>query len=134
MPNHERAYRPLLLRQRQELRREIANDIAIECHEVRDPEGVEDGEQQQRVFGRLSQRFGLLDQQTCLLRSGLGFGGSIAFDVDEWSYERDLKLDLLATQGPRAGQGRDLVEGPGELGRGFGQRRARLRLLSPLTP
>jgi hypothetical protein len=30
MPNHERDRRPLLLRQRQELYREIATDIAIE--------------------------------------------------------------------------------------------------------
>jgi adenylate cyclase len=35
------------------------------------------------VFGRLSQRFGLLDQQTCLLRSGLGFRGGRAFDMHE---------------------------------------------------
>jgi hypothetical protein len=64
----------------------------------------------------------LLDQQTCLLRSRPGFGGSIAFDVDEWGDQRDLKLDLLAAQRRRAGQGRDLVEGAGELGRGFDQR------------
>ena len=30
--------------------------------------------------------------------------------------QRDLKLDLLATQRRRAGQGRDLIEGAGELG------------------
>ncbi len=125
MPNHERDCRPLLLRERQELRREIATDIAIECHMVRGPEGVEDREQQQRIFGRLSQRFGLLDQRACLLRSRLGFGGGIAFDMHEWGDERDLKLDLLATQRRRAGQGRDLIEGAGELGRGFDQRRAR---------
>jgi hypothetical protein len=46
MPNHERDCRPLLLRERQELRREIATDIAIECHKVLGPEGVEDREQQ----------------------------------------------------------------------------------------
>ena len=76
MPNHERDCRPLLLRERQELRRKIAHSIAIECHKVRDPEGVEDREQQQRVFGRLSERFGLLDQRACLLRSRLGFGAA----------------------------------------------------------
>jgi len=61
MLDHERDCRPLLLRKCEELRREIATDIAIESHKVRDPEGVEDRKQQQRVFGRLSQRFGLLD-------------------------------------------------------------------------
>src|ERR1700732_3587529 len=122
MPNHERDCRPLLLRQRQELRREIATDIAIECHKVRCPEGVEDRQQQQRIFGRLSERLRSLDQQTCLLRSRLGFGGGIALDMDEWGYEPDLKLDLLAKQRRRAGQSRDLLEGPGELRRSLGQR------------
>ena len=84
MPNHERDCRPLLLRERQELRREIATGIAIECHKVRSPEGVKDREQQQGIFGRLSQRFGLLDQRACLLRSRPGFGGGMAFDMDEW--------------------------------------------------
>ena len=68
--------------------------VAIERDIVRDPEAVEDREQQQRVFGRLSERFGLFDQQTCPLDSRLGFRRSIPFDMDEWRYERDLKLDL----------------------------------------
>src|SRR5580698_11008673 len=104
MSNHEWGCRPLLLRQCEKLRCEIANDVAIEGHKVRYPEGVKNGEQQQRVFRRLSQRFSLLDQQTRLLRSRLGFGSGIAFDMDEWGDERDLKLNLLATQGRRAGQ------------------------------
>src|ERR1700723_1397836 len=98
MPHHDRDCRPLLLRKREELRREITTDIAAEGHKVRDPEGVVDREQQQRVFGRLSQGFSLFDQQTCLLRSRLGFGGGVAFDMEEWGDERDLKLDLLTTQ------------------------------------
>ena len=110
MPDHERHCRPLLLGERQELRRKLAHHVAIERHVVRDPEAVEDREQQQRVFGRLSERFSLFDQQTCPLRSRLGFRRSIPFDMDEWGYERDLKLDLFATQRGRGGQGRDLVE------------------------
>jgi hypothetical protein len=81
MPNHERDCRPLLFRERQELGREIATSIAIECHIVRCPERVEDREQQQRIFGRLSEHFRLLDQRACLLRSRLGFRGGIAFDM-----------------------------------------------------
>jgi hypothetical protein len=88
----------LLLRERQELRRETATGIAIERHEVRDKEGVEDPKQQQRIFRRLSQRFRLLDQQACPLRSRPGFGGVIAFDMHECGDERDLKLNLLALQ------------------------------------
>ena len=56
MPDHERDRRPLLLGERQKLRRKLAHDVAVECHKVRDPETVEDREQQQRVFGRLSER------------------------------------------------------------------------------
>ena len=83
MPDHERDGRPLLLRERQELRREIAHSVAIECHMVRGPEAVEDGEQQQRIFGRFSQRFSVLDQQTCLIESSLGFRRGIAFDMHQ---------------------------------------------------
>ena len=110
MPDHERDCRPLLLGERQELRRKLARRVAVERDNVRDPEAVEDREQQQRVFGRLSERFGLFDQQTCPFRSRLSFRRSIPFDMHEWGYERDLKLDLLATQRGRGGQGRDLVE------------------------
>ena len=134
MPDHERDCCPLLLGERQELRRKLAHHVAVERHIVRDPEAVEDREQQQRVFGRLSERFSLFDQQTCLLRSRLGFRRGIAFDVHRAGYERDLKLDLLATQRGRGGQGRDLVERTRELLRSFDQRRALQRPLSRLAP
>ena len=67
---------------------------------VRNPEAVQDRKQQQRVFGRLSERFSLFDQETCPLYGRLGFWRSIPFDMHERAYERDLKLDLLATQAP----------------------------------
>ena len=108
--------------------------VAVERHIVRDPEAVEDGEQQQRVFGRLSERFSLFDQQTCPLRSRLSFRRGIAFDMDERGYERDLKLDLLAAQRGRGGQGRDLVERARELLYGLDQRRALQRPLSRFAP
>ena len=78
MPNHERNGRPLLLGERQELRRKLAHHVAVERHIVRDPEAEEDRKQQQRVFGRFAQRFSLFDQQTCPLRSRLGFRRGIA--------------------------------------------------------
>ena len=53
MPDHQRDRRALLLGERQELRRKLAHDVAVERHVVRDPEAVENREQQQRVFGRL---------------------------------------------------------------------------------
>ena len=126
--------RPLLLGERQELRRKLAHHVAIERHIVRDPEAVEDRKQQQRIFGRLSERFSLFDQQMCPLRSRLGFRRRISFDMHEWGYQRDLKLDLLATQRGRGRQGRDLVEGPCELLCGFNQRRSLQRPLSRFAP
>ena len=48
VPDHERDCGPLLLRERQELRRKLAHHIAVEGHVVRDAKTVEDGEQQQR--------------------------------------------------------------------------------------
>jgi hypothetical protein len=35
--------------------------------------------------------------------------------MNKWSYNRDLKLDLVATQRGRSRQGGDLVESAGEL-------------------
>ena len=64
MPDQKRGCRTLLLGERQELRRKLAHNIAVECDVARDPEAVENREQQQRVIGRLSKRFGLFDQQT----------------------------------------------------------------------
>ena len=124
----------MLLGERQELRRKLAHHVAVERHIVRDPEAVEDREQQQRVFRRFSERFSLFDQQTRPLRSRLGFRRSIPFDVHERGYERDLKLDLLATQRGSAGQSRDLIEGAGELLYSFNQRRALQRPLSRFAP
>ena len=134
MSDHERDCRPLLLGERQELRRKLAHHVAVERHVVRQPKAVEDREQQQWVFERLSERFSLFDQQTCSLRSRLGFRRSVPFDMEEWGYERDLKLDLFATQRGSAGQGRNLVEGARELLCGFDQRRALQRPLSRFAP
>ena len=97
MPDHERDCRSLLLGERQKLRRKIATDIPIECHKARDPDAVEDREQQQRVFGRLSERFSLFDQQACPFHGRLGFRRGISFDMYEWVYECDLECDLFAT-------------------------------------
>jgi hypothetical protein len=48
--------------------------------------------------GRLTERFRSFDQQTCPLHSRLGLWSGVAFDMEEWGYERDLKLDLLVAQ------------------------------------
>src|SRR6516225_8283634 len=134
MPDHERDYRPLLLGERKELRCKLTHHVAVERDPVRDPESIEDRKQCQRVFQRLSERFGSFDQQTCPLRSRLSFRRRKPFDMDEWGYERDLKLDLLTTQGWRARQGLNLTEGMRELLYGFNHRRARQRSLSRCAP
>jgi hypothetical protein len=134
VPEHQRKRGFLFLSKRQELGGQIATYIAIERHGVHDPESVENREQQQRVFGRLAERFGLFDQQTRLLHGCFGFRRSISFDVTERGDERYLKIDLHAAQRGRAGHGRDLVEGSLELFKGFHQRRALQRPLSRFAP
>ena len=62
MPEHERYRRPLLFCERQELGRKLTHHVAVERYKVRGPEAVKDGKQQQWIFGRLSERFSLLDQ------------------------------------------------------------------------
>src|SRR6266478_5004232 len=98
MSDHRRSRPSVFCGERQEPPPEIATDIAIECHEVRDPEAVKYREQQQRVFGWLSPRLGFFNQQTGPFHRRLRFGRGITFDVNERGDERDLKPDLLATK------------------------------------
>ena len=90
--------RPLLLREGEELPSKIARDVAFEGHGVRDPEAMENGEQQQRVFGPLSERLSSLDQNMGLLRRRLGLGRREPSDMAERGDERDLEVDLLTPQ------------------------------------
>ena len=61
VPDYERECRSLFFGERQELRRKVSHGIPIERPSVRDPDAIEHREQEQRVFGRLSQRFGSFD-------------------------------------------------------------------------
>jgi hypothetical protein len=54
--------------------------------------------------------------------------------MEEWRYEGDLKLNLVATQLGTSGQSRDLVEGTRELLGGFNQCRAFQRPQTRLAP
>src|SRR5262249_41130369 len=88
----------------------------------------------QRILGALAERFGSLDQDVCPLRSRPGLLRGEPLDVAEWGYERDLELDLLATQRGRRGEGRHLGQRTCELLNGFYQCRARQRTLSGFVP
>jgi hypothetical protein len=57
MPDHERDCRPLLLGERQELHRVFAQSVAAERYKAGDPEAVKNREQQERLFGRLFERY-----------------------------------------------------------------------------
>jgi hypothetical protein len=70
----------------QELCRKLAYHVTIERHNVGCPKPVEDGKQEQWVFGRISQRFCLLDKQPCPLHGLLWFRRRIAFDVEQRHY------------------------------------------------
>ena len=65
--------RSLFFGERQKLRGKLAHRIAIERHEVRDPKAVEDGEQQQRVFGGSPSASACSINEMCPLGGRLGF-------------------------------------------------------------
>jgi hypothetical protein len=48
-------------------------------------------------------------------------GAALAFQMHQRVHQINLKLDLLATQLGSGGQGRNLVEGTGEMSRRFRQ-------------
>src|ERR1700746_866247 len=103
MPAHERDLASLFLGKRQELGGALARYIAVERCNARVKQSVESRKQQQRILGRLAECFRLVDQQTRPLRDCLGFRRSLPFDMLEWVYQRNLKLDLFATKRWRAG-------------------------------
>src|SRR5215475_10271856 len=134
MPHHEGPRRFLLICKGQKLDSKLTHHVAVERDKVRDPKAVENREQQQWIFRRFSERFSLLDQQTCPLHGRPGFQRRVAADMEEWGYECNLKLDFFATQGGRGGQGCDLVERTPELFGGLNKRRALRRPQSGFAP
>ena len=55
MRSHEWHRRLLFLGERKKLRRELTHQVAVKCHIIRNPEAVQDREQQQWVTKRLAQ-------------------------------------------------------------------------------
>ena len=72
----------------------------------------------------------MFDQETCLLYSRLGLRRSIALDVKESVYKRNLQLDLFVARYRGSRQSRNLIESASELLYSFDQRRALNRPLS----
>src|SRR5712664_773487 len=101
----------------------LACQIAAKPCNVRLPQTVESRKQQQRILGRLTECFSLFYQQKRPLRGGPGFWGGLPFDILEWVYQCNLKLDFFTTKRRRAGQGRNLSKRTCELLEGFNQRR-----------
>src|SRR5215469_17201186 len=71
MGHDERYRRAVLLGHRQELRRQSADDVAIECGCVRGPHAVQNRVQHQGVFGRLSKRLCPLQVEACSIERSL---------------------------------------------------------------
>ena len=72
----ERSGRSLLLGERQELPRKLAHHVAVERYVVRQPDTVEDREQQQRVLRSLSERFSLFDSSRARSAAALVSGAA----------------------------------------------------------
>ena len=100
MREHERDCRPLLLGERQELRRKLAHHVAIERYEGDDPATEEDRKQQQRIIRWLSERLSLFDQQACPLCSRLGFRRPIPFEPEYRVEKGQLEARSLRDAAP----------------------------------
>ena len=81
MRDHERDGRPLLLGERQELRRKLAHQVAVERHIGAAPEALEHRKLQQWIVERLSQLFSLFDQVARLTKRRFRLGRRMALDV-----------------------------------------------------
>src|SRR6185437_17124868 len=122
----------LLLGQFEELRRRSGNDACIEAVEICNEDTVEHGKQQKRILRSFTARFRLFNQRSRAKRGRSGFFGTIAPEVHERGYQRDLQLDFLSSKGRRRGQGSNLRQRATELLGRFRQRRALQRALSGL--
>src|SRR5262249_17685063 len=111
MPNHKRNCRSLLFGERHKLRREVTQSVAIERDIISDPKTVNDCKQEQWVLGRFSQVLRLLYILARLSKGSLSIRRRIPFSMHECVRKRDLKLDLLATQGCSTGQRCNLRKG-----------------------
>src|ERR1700688_4648184 len=98
MSAQERNLPSLFLSKRQQLRGILAHYVAVKRHKLRLKQSVESRKQQQRILGRLTKGFRLFDQQACSVRGRLGLRRGLPFDMLEWVYQRNLKLDFFATK------------------------------------
>jgi hypothetical protein len=119
MPKDEWESCTLLLCERKELASKILYCATFAACVIREPQGIEHREQQQRIFGGLSTCFCSFDQKTCPLNSLFGFRRGIPFDVNKRRYERDLQLDLFAAQRGSGWQSCYLAQGTRKLLRSF---------------
>src|ERR1700745_709403 len=108
MPKHERNHCSPLLGKRQALCRKVEESVAVEPYIVRDPETIEKGKQQHRMFGGLSELLRLLDEGAGSIERCDSLRGRVAFGVHQRIHKRELQFDLVATQRWCARQRRNL--------------------------
>jgi hypothetical protein len=133
-PNHAWNGGSMLLGNRQEIRSKVTKGIAIQCHKIWNPDAVQRREEQQWVFGCITERFGSFDQHACSFSSRPGIRRGVPFDVREGCDERNLKFDFLAAKPWRSWQRSKLIERARQLLDGFNEGRARKGALSGFAP
>ena len=79
LPKHLQGCFLLLFGALQKLRSELGHGARVKTVEVRNPETVERGKQQKRIFRGFAARAGLFDQCPSAQGGSLGFGSAIAF-------------------------------------------------------
>src|ERR1700728_904868 len=132
MPDYDRDGRSLLLGERKELRRKLAQRFRFERNIVCGSETIEDRKQNQRVFERLPQRISAFNECARLFEGGFGVARRVAFGVHPNVGKPDLQLDLLSSQGRRTRQGGNLGQRAAQLRLGLHERRTRYRSLTLL--
>ena len=123
MPNHERDCRSLLLGERQELRRNFAQSVAIKRHKFAIQKPYRTENNNSGSSGGSPERFSLFDQQMCTLDSRLGFRRRVSFDVDQRLMSATWSLICSRRNAAVPGNAAS-VQSARELFDGFDQRRA----------
>jgi hypothetical protein len=97
------------------VRGQLAYRLAVERHEVRHPDAVESGKQQQRVLQWVSEHVRQIDQLACFIERSPCIGRRMTLGMHQYVRKRDLQLDLFAVQRGRGRQSRNLIHSAGEL-------------------
>jgi hypothetical protein len=125
MPEHVRNLPSLFLGKGQDLRGALARYVAVERYHAGAKQSGQAENSSSGSSGGSPSASACSISMTRPLCDRLGFRRGLPFDMLEWIYQCNMKVDFFATKRWRAGQGRDLIKCMRELLDGLDQRGAR---------